>query len=127
MEIPPAAVSAEIRQFLLQSIGSVIALELLLLLHRSPETYWMPAAAASTLGATEDRITSAVYELDRASLIARGKDTGGFRYAPSSDADRDVINELAIAYGTYPAAVLDVIYSKPSSVTAFADAFRVRR
>lgn len=110
------------------SIHSVAALELLLLLRRSPDTYWTATAAAATLGATEERMSAALESLQRHGLVEQARETVAFRYAPRNDADGQSVDMLASAYETQRLAVLDAVYAAGTgAIEAFAEAFRIRR
>ncbi|HEX2120209.1 MAG TPA: hypothetical protein VHL59_01075, partial [Thermoanaerobaculia bacterium] len=100
------------------------ALELLLLLHRSPDTYWTATAAAATLGASEERMSAALQSLHRHGLLEQARETVSFRYAPRKDEDRRAVDALASAYDHQRVAVLDAVYA--SATVAFAEAFRLR-
>lgn len=123
MMLPPA-----VQALIATSIHSVAALELLLLLHRSPDTFWTAAAAAATLGASEERMSTALQWLQRQGLVEPARETVAFRYAPKREADRGTVDALAAAYEQQRLAVLDAAYASGSaSIDAFAEAFRIRR
>ena len=110
------ALLPSVRTLIAGSIHSMAALELLLLLHRSADTYWTVAAAASTLAAPEERIA------------VQARETVAFRYAPRSEAGREAVDALASAYEQQRLAVLEAVHaSGNTSVEAFAEAFRFRR
>jgi hypothetical protein len=83
---------------LMTRIGSATELDLLLLLYRSPETFWTAAAACSVLEASEDTVRSSLEKLERAGLIERGKATEAFRYSPALGGDHEAVVELAEAW-----------------------------
>lgn len=86
--------------------GSVTALEVLLLLHRSPDTYWTPAAAASATGVPVDTVAHDLRQLEQRAIVVRAKDAIAFRYAPSDAEVSTAVNALAEAYARNPADVL---------------------
>ncbi len=109
------------------SLSSAAALELLLLLHRSPDTYWTATAAAATLGASEERISAALQSLQRNGLLEQARETVAFRYAPRNDEARRAVEALASAYDHQHVAVLDAVYAAATgAIEAFAEAFRIR-
>ena len=117
-----------IRTLIAGSIHSMAALELLLLLHRSSDTYWTVSAAAATLGVSEERIATAFTSLRRHGLVAKARETVAFRYAPRTDAAREAVDALAAAYDQQRLAVLEAVHaSGDASIDAFAEAFRIRR
>lgn len=110
------------------SIHSMVGLELLLLLHRSPDTYWTAGAAASALGTTEERTVAALQSLRRGRLIVEARETDAFRYAPRRPRDAEAVDALAAAYDHQRVAVLEAVHaSSNTSIDAFAEAFRWRR
>ena len=122
------ALLPSVRTLIAGSIHSMAALEQLLLLHRSADTYWTVAAAASTLAAPEERIAAALHSLRRHGLIVQARETVAFRYAPRSEAGREAVDALASAYEQQRLAVLEAVHaSGNTSVEAFAEAFRFRR
>ncbi len=109
------------------SIHSMAALELLLLLHRSPDTYWTVSASAATLGAPEERIEAELQSLRRHGLVVAARETVAFRYAPRTEAAREAVDALADAYEQQRLAVLEAVHaSGNASIEAFAQAFRIR-
>jgi 3-dehydroquinate dehydratase len=109
------------------SLGSAAALELLLLLQRSPDTYWTATAAAATLGASEERMAAALQSLQRNGLLEQARETVAFRYAPRNDEARRTVEALASAYDHQRVAVLDAVYAAATgAIEAFAEAFRLR-
>jgi hypothetical protein len=117
-----------VRTLIAASIHSLVGLELLLLLHRSPDTYWTAAAAASALGTTEERTAAALESLRRHRLIVEARETEAFRYAPRKSRDREAVEALARAYEQQRVAVLEAVdAASDASIDAFAEAFRFRR
>lgn len=83
---------------LMTRIGSAAELDILLLLYRSPETFWTAAAVGSVIEAGEDAVRSSLEKLEVAGLIERGKATEAFRYSPTLDGDHEAVAELAEAW-----------------------------
>lgn len=120
--LPPS-----IHALIATSLSSAAALELLLLLHRSPDTYWTATAAAATLGASEERMSAALRSLHRHGLLEQARETVAFRYAPRKDEDGRTVDALASAYEHQRVAVLDAVYAAATgAIEAFAEAFRIR-
>jgi len=120
--LPPS-----IHALIATSLSSAAALELLLLLHRSPDTYWTATAAAARLGASEERMAAAFQSLRLHGLVEQARETVAFRYAPRKDEDRQAVEALASAYDRQRVAVLDAVYAAATgAIEAFAEAFRIR-
>lgn len=110
------------------SLSSAAALELLLLLHRSPDTYWTATAAAATLGASEERMSAALQSLQRHGLVEQARQTVAFRYAPRKDEDGHAVDALASAYEHQRLAVLEAVFAVATGgIEEFSEAFRMRR
>jgi hypothetical protein len=119
--------SPEVQQFLTDSIDSVEALELLLLLRRSPDAFWSSDAAAQQLGIRAALSSKKLAQLMGRKLLVRGAETGAYRYAPADDAVRGVVDDLAAAYNEQRIVVINTIYSgNVERLRAFADAFRLK-
>ena len=76
------------------SIDSLEALELLLLLRRSPDTYWTAEAASQQLGINREVASRKLLLLMEAGLVVRGRDTGAYRFCPGSDEARTLQDRL---------------------------------
>lgn len=121
MNLPPTLV-----EFIGRYIDSIETLEILLLLKRSPETYWMPTAIESHLGIRPGLAERYLRELLDNGFIVRGM-TGAFRYSPSGDAYDESIAELAAAYAEQRVAVVNTVFSQNlARLRAFANAFKVK-
>ena len=90
-------------------VSSAADLELLLLLHRSPDTYWSATAAAATLGASEERMYAALQSLQQRGLVEQARETVAFRYRPRKDEDRRAVDALASADDQQRVAVLEAV------------------
>lgn len=123
MSLPPA-----LERFIARSIDSIETVEILLLLARTPDTYWTAEALESHLGMRSgsgaDRRLAFLAENG---LVVRGA-SGGYRYAAASDEQRQLVADLAVAYSERRAAVVNTVFSENlARLRAFAEAFRVKR
>lgn len=117
----------DVHALITRAVHSSAALELLLLLHRSPDTYWTPTAAAATLDASEERMSEALQALRRHGLVEQARETVAFRHAPRNEDDRRAVDALASAYEHQRLAVLDAVHAAGTgAMEAFAEAFRLR-
>ena len=120
-DLPP-----EVTRFLRAHIDSVGQLELLLLLHASPQTDFSARQINDRL-----RSNVATVEGRLAALQARGLVTMQpgpepiFRYAPKSDALRNAVDQLARVNRDFRGRVIDFIYA-PEKMRSFSDAFRLK-
>lgn len=125
----PDQLSADVRSFLAANIDSVEQLELLLLLHQSPEIEWTPASATATIYGHIDSVRERLRQLERQGLLARtGSGDLRYRYVPVDDHHRSTVDQVAATYKERRVAVITFIASLPlARVRAFSDAFRLRR
>lgn len=120
-----AAITGEVRRFLLAVVPSVPHLEALLLLRGQPRA-WAARELAQRLYLDEARVQGLLDELAQAGLVST--DEGGVRFAP---ADADVaatVDAVALAYARHVVAVTQLIHSTSDrKAQRFADAFRLRK
>ena len=117
----------EVRELIARHFDSVESLEVVMLLRRSPQTFWAAPAVAEQLGMRPDTATSKLDALRRAGILAVGAQTGAFRYAPHDDDLRKSIDELACAYAERRVSVINMIYAQNlERLRAFSNAFRVK-
>jgi len=115
----------DLLQFITSSFRSVWALELLLVLKREPRV-WPRAELVSTLRASELVVSKALDSLLAAGLASL--DVEGARYMPVSEEVADLVDRSEKLYAAKPDAVRRAIVSASAGgLTAFADAFRLRK
>ena len=121
------SLSPELLELIQQHIDSVETLEILLLLQRTPETFWTASAIESHLGLKSGTAERLLSNLEQRRLLVAGM-SGGYRYNPNDDAARrDVIAELATAYAGRRGEVINALYSANlTRLRAFSDAFKMR-
>ena len=114
----------DLQTFIGGSIRSVWALELLLLLRRTPDRVWTAEAAARELRANERLVTDQFAGLQTAGLIACD---GGCRYAPAAPALDALCARLETAYRERSGQVIKAIMAGPNDkLQIFANAFRLK-
>jgi hypothetical protein len=110
-----------------RAIDSVETLELLMLLQRSPDSYWAPEAAEQMLGIRSGTARQRFDALVAAGLARQGTDTGAFRFAPANDELGNAVSALGAAYANQRVAVINLIYSANlERLRAFSNAFRMK-
>ena len=117
----------ELKQFIAQQVESLAQLEALLILREDAQTPWKSAELCRRLYISPDMCEGILVDLIRRGFAERTAE-GAVQYrAPSSDADRLLV-DLAAIYQERRVAVITEIYSKPvNKVQTFADAFRLRK
>lgn len=120
----PSSLPRDVRQFIERHLRSAGEIELLLLLFRSPDTFWSPPAAANVVGIDDREAGVHLGRFTAAGLLEQGKQTDAFRFAPAKLADRQAIEALAALYAGRRDDVLRAVTGSISQITAFSDAFR---
>ena len=117
----------DVVSFIRSSFRSVWTIELLLHLKRSPERDWSKADLVHALRASELVISNGLNALLAAGLAVQNED-GSTRYAPAAPDLEEKADATEALYAMKPDAVRRMIVaSAADGVTAFADAFRLRR
>lgn len=116
---------AAVRSLISERIDSVGELEALLLLRAHPGRAWTAGATAAELRTGEAGARGHLLSLHQRGLLAREGEA--FRFTAGGEAG-DAVAALAVAYVSFPVAVVSLIYAKPNrAARSFADAFRLRR
>lgn len=115
----------DLLRFIASSFRSVWALELLLVLKGDPRV-WPRDELVSTMRASELVVSNALDSLVAAGLASL--EGGGARYMPVSDDVAKEVERTDKLYAARPDAVRRAIVSATAGdLTAFADAFRLRK
>jgi DNA-binding MarR family transcriptional regulator len=69
-------------------INRVDGINVLLLLRRSPQTFWSAEAIANQLGAEAELVTKTLRDLATRGLVVRARDSDAYRYRPTDDTSR---------------------------------------
>lgn len=133
-------ISEAARAFLHGHVDSVIVLEVLLLLHGSPDRYWTDEEVARELRVTPSWVSGMLRGLHGQGVLGRRADPAepaAYRFEPSDPRHVAALAELAEAYATRRVTITQMIFTKapptppptppPAALRSFADAFRIRR
>ena len=117
----------ELDSFIGNSFRSVWALELLKYLAENPGTYHTPEELIAVLRASEAVVARSVHNLSVARLaVVDGQ--GRVAYREGSEDDTALVNSAIALYARSPDKVRRLIVARSApGVTAFADAFRLRK
>lgn len=116
-----------VTSFIRSTFRSVWSLELLCFLRKNRETAWSQAEMVAALRGSELIIAQSLTILTAAGLIVV-HETGTAQYQPASDGLDELVVAAEALYARSPDKVRRLIVSGATDgVTAFADAFRVRR
>jgi len=115
---------SEILEYAGALFRSVWALELLLLLRRSGES-WTPAEIIKELRSSRVVVTEALNNLTAAGLAVQ-EEGGEYRYEPG-DQTEPLVAELERLYASKPTLVMRSIVNSPNSkLQMLSDAFRIK-
>ena len=115
----------DLAAFVREHVGSVWALELLLLLKRDPGRCWTPAELVAELRASGTLVADNLQKFERGGLVAPD-DAGCFRYRPAIPALDELAGRLEQAYRERPVAIVNFIARPKDPVQGLADAFKFR-
>lgn len=125
-----APIPEDIRRFVLTSVPSVPFLEALLLLRGNPAQQWHTDTVARRLYVRDKVAHGLLLELCTAGFAAPcdAPAVDCFRYAPSTDELRGLVERLAELYSRHLVEVTHLIHSTlDRKAQQFADAFRWRK
>lgn len=123
----PDDVPADLRTFISEHIGSIVQLELLLLLAAEPEKTWSADEAAKVLYVSSPAAFG-LLEGMRARGLLEALPQERFRFAPQKAEWGPLVASLGSFYKERRLTVIDLIYNSPvEKFQSFADAFRFRR
>lgn len=119
--------SEDVPSFIRTTFRSVWSLELLVHIKRGGERSWPHAELVHALRASDAIVAQGADALTAAGLVVMEQD-GSVRYAPASEDLRDLADRTEALYVRSPDAVRRMIISSANGgLTAFADAFRLRK
>ena len=122
----PMPSSEEVASFIRATFRSVWALELLCFLRQNRSRALTHAEMVTELRGSDLVVTQSIATLAAAGLIVTEAD-GSARYAAADDLDR-LVDQAEALYASSPDAVRRMIVAAANpGVTAFADAFRLRK
>ena len=118
-------IDQDLTEFIVASVPSVWALELLLFLRARPGEVWSADALVRELRASQTVVGEALARFETGGLIRCEPD--GCAYAPASPVLAQLCDRLAELYRVRPVAVVNTISrSRAASLQSFADAFRLK-
>jgi DNA-binding GntR family transcriptional regulator len=112
--------------FIAASIGSVWALELLLLLKRDPNQAWNRESLVRELRSSPVVIDEALQQLQGAGLVTEDG-AGAFRYHAASPELNAMAFELEKTYAAKPMTVIKaIVNARTDKLRVFSDAFKLK-
>ena len=119
----------EVVTLLHRSLPSMVHIELLLFLFRTGPRAWTTNEVAIELRSSPDLVAAAVSDLETSRLAEKepGSNPPKHRFDASEATAIQAVAMLQTIYDRKPVTLIKALYKRPpKSVTAFADAFRLR-
>ena len=119
----------EVRALLQRALPSMVHVETVLLLAKSPSESFRPEAVAPRIGTTTEAVATALGDLVTAKLAEQTPETSPpeFRFAATDVSMVNAVATLQEMYDRRPVTLVKAVYDRPpNAAKAFADAFRVR-
>ena len=102
--------------------------DVLVLLAKEPTHRWSASEIRERLRLAIDLPAGVFIDLVESGLIIREPgDTPRYQYQPSSSSLREAVASLIVLYEERPVTLVRTVYSRPSAVQSFADAFIIRK
>lgn len=121
-----SSLSPAAREFLRARLGSLLQLDIALLLHADPSAWWSAERVAEHLRVTLDAATQALETLASRNLLdVRIANDLTYRFAPWHESTAQLVAEIADHH--YEARELVARLGSDSVAARFADAFRIRK
>lgn len=115
-----------LNEFIGRYIDSIETLEILLLLQRSPDTFWRPEAIDSHLGLKPGISDNRLSGLLQNGLVTAGT-SGGYRYQVQDEDLKSWVSKLTSEYANRRIHVVNTVYSENlARLRAFAEAFKMK-
>lgn len=113
---------------LIQSLRSLWAVELLLLLSRDPRRRWSIDDLVVELRSSRSLVDGLLSRLHEIGLVERHNDDGAYRYRPSTPELEALVVELAALHAERPLAIAQELHGAPNEkLRAFSDAFKLKK
>ncbi len=117
----------DLRDLIRRYFDSVESVEIVLLLRRSPQTFWAADAVSVQLGIQREVAAAKLGALAANGILALGPETHAYRYAPATDEIGRSVDDLAAAYAGRRLTVINTIYSANlERLRTFSNAFKVK-
>lgn len=117
----------EIHDFVVRHFDSVEAIEIMILLQRSANTFWGVAAVSQRLGIPEEVVARKLAVLKQNGLLLAAEQSTAYRFAPADSEDVRLANDLANLYNDRRIGVINIVYSvNLQKLRAFSNAFKLK-
>lgn len=128
-DVTQSQITPEIQRFIATHINAAEQLDILLLLHASPDRSFTAGDVSQAIFTVPTSATARLEELASSGfLTSTGGSNPEYRYAPKSSALAAQVDSLAGAYRANRVAVINLVFQRPPDpLKSFSDAFRLRR
>jgi len=120
------ATDHDLADFVREHLRSVWAVELLLLMKRTPDRCWPPAELVRELRAATGLVNDNLQRFERGGLAVR-EDEACYRYRPAAPVIAELCDRLETAYRERPVSIINIIAAPRDPLQSLADAFKFRR
>ena len=119
-------VPTKVTKFVHENFATVDELRVFLLLCRSPDKEWDTWTISSMLYLKPDIVTIVLVNLQEKGLLVNiaGKERV-YKYSPKDAGVDGLVQKVVELDQTQPVTLINLVYSKPKGVQAFADAFNL--
>jgi hypothetical protein len=115
-----------IEEFIRTQIGTVDCLRALLLLQSDPGGKWDLMTVSGRLYLPPEVVSRVLETLRANGLLGRDGDFN-YYFQPRTPELAQLVEELVQLDREQPVSLINLIYARPEDVSAFADAFRIRK
>jgi len=115
----------DIAGFVREHVGSVWALELLLIMMRGGDRAWTVAQLVTELRGSPSLVSDNLARFEKSGLVTRAEGEG-WRFAPANSVLATLVEDLADAYRQRPVAIINIIARPADPVQGLADAFKLK-
>jgi predicted ArsR family transcriptional regulator len=125
----PADLPDDLRRFIAEHLGSIVQLELLLLLAADAGKPWSAEEAAKALYVSPEATLGFLEQMRTQGLCqVESGDPMRYRFAPARPEHEQLTRDLAAVYKERRLTIINLIYASPvQKFQSFADAFRLRK
>lgn len=123
--MPSEEIPDDLRDFIVNQIGSIAQLEALLLLKNNAQHSWTAADCARRLYVTDAEAAQILSRLAAGGFLV-SSDTG-YRFGCRSPAEEEIAERLSTLYREKLIPVTNLIHSRLNRIRQFANAFRLRK
>ena len=122
-------ITPEIRRLVAEHIDAADQLDILLLLHATPDRAWTAREVSESVFTVPTAATMRLEQLRQAGfLVSTGGADPSYTYQPATPGLASQVDALAAVYRVNRVAVIQLVFQKAADpLKSFSNAFRIRR